>query len=183
MTLEYLQEYVLKNPRSALFARLADEYLKAQNTDRALNVCLNGLQYYPDYSTAHVVVARCLARKGDIAGALSHIEQALRRYPGNAVLVELRNQWTELLGGAARPGSQWRPVVEQKNPAPAEVEGEYSVDDMPFVSATLAEIYAAQGAYEAAITMYRKLQQQKPNQSAQFEKKIGELKEKIRRRG
>lgn len=53
-------------------------------------------------------------------------------------------------------------------------------DDSPIISVTLAEIYTNQGAYDAAIGIYRRLQQRKPQQAEEYEGKIRELMQKRR---
>lgn len=184
MTVEQLQEYMRDNPRSSLFARLADEYYRRRQFDEAVQLCINGLQVYPEYATAHIVIARCLVEKNDIPSALSYLQVALRTYPDNAVLATLRRKWEQLSSTIlqAQPPRRENKPPERSTPAATKEEtGEehFVLDDVPIVSATLAEIYAAQGAYEAAIAMYRKLQRQKPQQSKQFEKKIEELRQKM----
>lgn len=53
------------------------------------------------------------------------------------------------------------------------------VDDGRLVSATLAEIYAKQGAYAEAITSYRILSKRKPAEREAFERRIAELRIKL----
>jgi tetratricopeptide (TPR) repeat protein len=48
------------------------------------------------------------------------------------------------------------------------------------VTATLAEIYASQGEYQAAITAYRRLREQQPGEAARFDRRIAELEESLR---
>lgn len=199
MTIEQLQGHLARNLHSSLFARLADGFRRTQRTDEGLSLCLEGLQYFPDYATAHIIAARCLAQRGDLAGALSHFDVALRSYPDNPTLTELYNDWVNRLATSSPklqrepkqqvpedgyiPGKTTDTPVDSRltSPRPRSIEDDSSgvLDDVPIVSVTLAEIYAMQGAYEAAIAMYRKLQQQKPNQAKQFETKIQELKGKI----
>jgi tetratricopeptide (TPR) repeat protein len=50
------------------------------------------------------------------------------------------------------------------------------------VTATLAEIYASQGAYEEAIAAYRKLAVQQPGSAERYEKRLHELEELQRSR-
>jgi tetratricopeptide (TPR) repeat protein len=200
MTIEELQTHIDRNPRSPLFARLADEYLRAQRYDDALELCINGLQLFPDYATANLVIARCLVEKNDPATALSHLQVVLRTYPDNGVLKALYRAWEEQTAFAppeqSIPQEPEAPAPEQISPqetvqsgeteVPPQVaetakeEEDFSLDDVPIVSVTLAEIYATQGAYEAAIAMYRKLQRQKPQQAKEFEKKIEELRQKMK---
>jgi len=183
MTFEQLQDHMRDNPRSPLFARLADEYYRRREFDEAIQLCINGLQIYPDYATAHIVMARCLAEKNDIPSALSYLEVALRAYPDNAMLLTLRQQWEKQSSANKEQPAQPKTQPAKQTVAPPierEKSEEFVLDDVPIVSATLAEIYAAQGAYEAAIAMYRKLQRQKPQQAKEFEKKIEELRQKMK---
>ncbi len=53
-----MQTMVKAHPLSPLFARLADGYLEAGDPERALQVCLEGLKNYPEYASAHVVLAK-----------------------------------------------------------------------------------------------------------------------------
>lgn len=50
-----------------------------------------------------------------------------------------------------------------------------------FVTATLAEIYASQGAYDEAIEAYRKLALQRPGSAERYEKRQHELEELVKR--
>lgn len=48
-----------KNPRSRVFAPLAESYRKLGLLDDAYKVLKNGLKYNPDYSLGHLVLAHC----------------------------------------------------------------------------------------------------------------------------
>ncbi len=52
-----------------------------------------------------------------------------------------------------------------------------------FVTATLAEIYASQGAYDEAIEAYRKLALQRPGSAERYQKRLHELEELKTARG
>lgn len=59
-----LNEHLLHNPSSMLFARLADRYLSLQEIEKAIDICQNGLRHHPNYSSAYYVLAKCFfARK------------------------------------------------------------------------------------------------------------------------
>lgn len=196
MTADQLEARLAQNPHSPLFARVAAELLRTKKVDEALKLCLDGIDRYPGYVTAHFLLARCLAQKGDYESALEYIGVVLRSFPGNPIVVAFRNNWRELqrlhkpqAGKVAAAPGQPPPSQNQRTPSasrPATEESltkrvpESSTNDNPIVSVTLAEIYTTQGAYEAAIAMYRKLQRQKPQQAQQFELKIRELQEKMR---
>lgn len=187
-----------QNPHSPVFARDAEDLLRARRVDEALHLSLEGLRHFPDYATAHFVTARCFAQKNEFDRALQHLELAARFLPGNEIISHWMNEWrakAKSPRGSAdrRSAMEERADKPEKRPAAperiivsadaAEIPGsDQTLNNAPIVSVTLAEIYSMQGAYEAAIAMYRKLQQQKPGQSAQFELKIQELREKIRQR-
>lgn len=48
-----------RNPRSRVFAPLAESYRKLGLLDEAFKVLKNGLKYHPDYSLGHLVLAHC----------------------------------------------------------------------------------------------------------------------------
>ncbi len=201
MAVEQLAARISRNPQSPLFARFAEEQLRARKVDQALLVCEKGIQLFPQYTTAHIVAALCYLEKSEFQSALRHLELAINRLPDNRVLLKLRDDWLER--SKAQQGKQpqkpdgSRPTEVAGKPVAAEgiapetdtssrsrgvSSDERSLEEAPIVSVTLAEIYVMQGAYEAAIAMYRRLQQQKPQRAKQFEEKIRELKEKIRQR-
>lgn len=176
--------------------------LRAKRLDEALKLCLDGIERYPDYTTGHLLAARCLAQKGEYESALHHVNFSLQSMPGNAILLAYRNNWRELKRvlkersrsqpqlistAANKPSelttkqkSQDRVVPHDESLTTQENPVDAALIDSPIVSVTLAEIYTMQGAHEAAIAMYRKLQKQKPQQAQQFEIKIQELLGKIR---
>jgi tetratricopeptide (TPR) repeat protein len=55
-----LEKIVNKNPRSLLFAQLADEYRKDGNFDKALPLCEQGVEKHPNYLPGLLVYARIL---------------------------------------------------------------------------------------------------------------------------
>ncbi|MBN2201697.1 tetratricopeptide repeat protein [bacterium] len=82
--LDYLESRLRDNPKSLLFARLADEYLKRGNSDDALVLCTEGVKHHPYYTTGYFVLARAhvLRKEYDKAEAalkkvLSHDQQYL----------------------------------------------------------------------------------------------------------
>jgi tetratricopeptide (TPR) repeat protein len=194
MIVEQLEEHLQRNPASPLFARRADQLFRAKRFDEALHACLDGIQRYPDYATAHLLAARCYAQKGEYGEAVRHVEIALKAVPGNGILMAFRKNWKDLSRllkerPAAKPSANVESPVRKSVPT-GRAESvtresrsvEEAVTDSPIVSVTLAEIYETQGAYDAAIAMYRKLQQHKPKQAEQFEGKIRELREKLRQK-
>ncbi len=56
---ELLEKRFRKSPESRLFSRLADNYRKEGNFNRAIKLCLEGIQKHPDYVTGHIILGRC----------------------------------------------------------------------------------------------------------------------------
>jgi tetratricopeptide (TPR) repeat protein len=82
--LEYLETRLRDNPKSLLFARLADCYLNRGNTDDALVLCAEGVKHHPYYTTGFFLLAKThvLRKEYDKAEAalkkvLSHDQQFL----------------------------------------------------------------------------------------------------------
>lgn len=71
------EERLAKDPTSLAFAQLADLYRKAGRTREAVALCREGLQRYPHYTTARLILAKTQLADGDFDGALVEIEAIL----------------------------------------------------------------------------------------------------------
>ena len=87
--LDELSEKWLKNPKSRVFAPLADAYRKSGMADEALKVCLEGLKIHPDYTTAHIVLGKIYLDQSKVNDAEQEFLTALEKDPDN--LVTLNN--------------------------------------------------------------------------------------------
>ena len=89
-----------QRPRSPLFARLAEEHLAAGRVKEARELCLSGLQKYPGYLTANVILAKCYAEEKQIDEAIQLIGQVSGAFPGStallALLAPVRCTWAPL---------------------------------------------------------------------------------------
>lgn len=56
---ELLEKRFRKSPESRLFSRLANNYRKVGNFNRAIELCLEGIQRHPDYVTGHIILGLC----------------------------------------------------------------------------------------------------------------------------
>ncbi len=204
MDLPQLESHLRTYPRSPLFARLAMEYLSAGKTGEALQLCLRGVDLYPSYPAAHVVLAKCYAALSRYALALSSLETARSQVSFFPVYDKLRNEWSSRPGPDA--GKTPEPVIDAQVPAlivpaatpmesppepapPAELPAELSneelqqiqrppgsdSDEWRIVSKTLAEIFATQEEYDEAIITYRLLIQEQPAQKESYQIRIDEL--------
>ena len=65
------------NPRSQVFAALADVYRKRGDFGRAFSVCKSGLKHNPEYASAHIVLAKLYLHQGMHADALTSVSHAV----------------------------------------------------------------------------------------------------------
>jgi tetratricopeptide (TPR) repeat protein len=89
-----LERQFAENPRR-VFARLANEYRKAGDAERAIDICLSHVPQQPGYISGHIVLGQALFDTGRYDEAKSAFETALGLDPEN--LIALRQ-----LGDIAR---------------------------------------------------------------------------------
>ncbi|HEX5815664.1 MAG TPA: tetratricopeptide repeat protein [Methylomirabilota bacterium] len=75
------EERLARDPSSLAFAQLADLYRKAGRPADAIATCRAGLQRYPHYTTARLILAKTLLAENDPAAALAEIETILQVSP------------------------------------------------------------------------------------------------------
>jgi tetratricopeptide (TPR) repeat protein len=78
------EERLAKDPGSLAFAPLADAYRKAGRTRAAILLCRDGLQRFPEYATARLILAKALLDDGDADAALGEVRTILERSPADA---------------------------------------------------------------------------------------------------
>jgi len=69
------------------------------------------------------------------------------------------------------------PIRKERPPAEPQTD---PTTGLKIVTATLAEIYASQGEYQAAITAYRKLREQHPEEAGRYDRRIAQLEEQAK---
>lgn len=212
-----LEAKLSNNPRSPVFARLASYYLKEGKAQQAIDTCVAGLRFYPDYASARLILGRAYEAMGRDVEALLEYRKLSRLLPDNPTVADLLTKVERREKEAFRAFAAERlaRLEEHKNTLTFETyiagqqTGENTVDfllhklrdakrvappptaDLPredaqpqvapkIVTATLAEIYASQGEYKAAIDAYRKLRDQNPGEADRYEKRITELDEMTR---
>lgn len=107
MDLQTLEVKTAKRPRSPAFALLASEYLKTGSVSKAKQACLKGLEIFPSYVGARVMLAKCLAAEKDYTSALEHLKKALVIVPDSQALLGLKKEWERALsGGPPAPGDE-----------------------------------------------------------------------------
>jgi tetratricopeptide (TPR) repeat protein len=87
--IEKCRQIMVANPKSQIFAALAEAYRKLGDLKMALDVCNDGLHHHPDYGSAYLVLAKIARDQKRFAEA----EKAARR----AIELEGRTRSAELL--------------------------------------------------------------------------------------
>lgn len=62
------------NNKSPLFVKVAGIEIEKNNLDRAIKILLEGLKLYPDYPTAHFLLAKSYTLKSNYSQALSYLK-------------------------------------------------------------------------------------------------------------
>ena len=83
-TIRRYEERLAKDPGSLAFAPLADAYRKAGRAGEAIRLCRGGLERFPEYATARLILAKALLDSGDSDSALGEVRAILDRSPADA---------------------------------------------------------------------------------------------------
>jgi tetratricopeptide (TPR) repeat protein len=78
------EERLARDPGSLAFAPLADAYRKAGRTRDAIRLCREGLERFPQYVTARLILAKALLDDGNPDGALEEVRTILAASPQEA---------------------------------------------------------------------------------------------------
>lgn len=79
---------------SISFALEAEQLLFAGYPDEALELSLKGVECFPDYPSAYIILAKSYKETGDTLAAVKIVDIALKKFPLNKLLVSLNNQFT-----------------------------------------------------------------------------------------
>jgi tetratricopeptide (TPR) repeat protein len=93
--IEQLNEKLLADPKSRVFAQLADAYRKANLLDEAIDTAKKGLEHHPNYAVAHLILGRCYLAKGMYALAREEFEFTIKSDPQNLVGYKLLGETFE----------------------------------------------------------------------------------------
>ena len=186
-------EILVKDQRSTIFVSLAEAYRKMGLFEDARQIIAKGLEVHPDFSPAHIVIARVMCQLEDFAGSEAAFKRALELdheslaalvgYARVKILLGEEREARELLL-RARHLSPADPVINKlllslpeeqlANDSDSEEEESIGVASKPLVSSTLAELYLKQGLKDEALKVYQELLQQTPDDLA-LRRKIKEL--------
>ena len=99
VTIRRYEERLAKDPGSLVFAPLADAHRKAGRAREAIRLCREGLERFPGYATARLILAKALVDNGEHDAALTEVKAILSGNPGDAPAHRLA---AELLRRAGR---------------------------------------------------------------------------------
>ncbi len=180
--LKSLIERCEKAPETRLFAPLADAYRKSGDLEKAIEVCEKGLERFPDYASARVILGKCFYDKGATERARGEFERVLGIDPDNMVALKFMGEIHLAENEKKKAGESFRkllaidPTNEEAAKILDEIESEFKVkeidlgnklrvkDERPgeLATMTLAGIYTAQGYYNKALKIYEDVLQKEP---------------------
>ena len=86
-----------KNPRSKVFALLADLYRKQGDREKALALCKKGVRAHPQFSLGHIALALIFLDMNKLEMAVSCLEKAVDLSPENIFAYKVLGQiWLKL---------------------------------------------------------------------------------------
>jgi tetratricopeptide (TPR) repeat protein len=205
MKLELLEKKYQHHPRKKYFFPLANAYREHKKLNKCIETFRKGLSLYPCYWAAKVALGRALLEKGDLEEALRELEEAATHVPENLLMHELlasiyfkkgdlekadhhanlvlfvnpfhgkcHGIKDEITKSRARErdlgeGNLIREGGENK----AEIS--FEEDEGEIITATLAELYTAQGLPGKALKIYQKLIDLHPEQEDEWKRRIAAL--------
>lgn len=88
-TTEMLEKRFRKAPDSRLFSRLADAHRKEGNINRAIELCMDGIQKHPDYLTGHLILGRCFFEQQNFNEAFDEFKKVCTLDRHNQIAIKM----------------------------------------------------------------------------------------------
>ncbi len=110
--LDKLFERYRRAPHSFVFAPLADACRKAGRIDEAIEICENGLKLHPEYTSAHVVLAKCFHDQGKAKEAEAEFNKVLSLDPENLVALKYLGMMAAERGNKVEAVSYFTHILE-----------------------------------------------------------------------
>jgi tetratricopeptide (TPR) repeat protein len=87
--IRHLETRLAREPGSQAYAALAEAYRRAGRGEEAVALCRQGLERYPEYTTARFVLAKALLDGDEVEAAGVEFEQFLEREPDHEPALRL----------------------------------------------------------------------------------------------
>ncbi len=181
--IERLNEKLRRDPKSRIFAQLADAYRRNGMVDEALEVLKTGLDVHPNYATAHLVLARCYIDKHLHEMAKDSLKKVVTLDPQSMVGYRLLAQICEKLGDEndlilAYKGITALDQTDVETKKKLEELLKKKAEEDVLASLSLAREYENQGYFEKALEIYKKLSYHDPG-DIELQNKVKELSDKV----
>lgn len=173
------EERLAKDPTSLAFAALADLYRKAGRTREAIALCREGLERYPRYTTARLILAKAYLTERNQEDALRELSQVVAQNPDD---VQAHRLLSDLYrrGGALDLAARHLDHVLALEPGDREAArlrdllrsggalGETSglrkiLEDDTFITMSFATICLEQGLMEDAAAIFLRILKRDPD--------------------
>jgi len=193
------EERLQRDPESLAFAQLADLYRKSGRARDAIALCRRGLDRYPHYTTARLILAKTLLGEGDHDAALAELTSILGESPKEAQAHRLSAEIHRLRGDldaaahhldvAARldpTDRESRALLGLLRAAPhdGEISGLARVlADDTFVTTAFGALCLDQGLTEEALNIFIRILRKEPNNADARAGLEGALRARLKRRG
>ena len=194
------EERLARDPGSLAFAQLADLYRKAGRTTEAIALCRDGLARYPQYTTARMILAKCLLTEGRLDEVEAEVSVMLQASPKDVQCLRLAAEVERRRGNVDAAADHLDKVVKldpsdreartllgllRADPqAGAELAGLARVlRDDTFATLTFGAACLEQGCLDEAAAVFTRLLRKDPNDSRAREGLEQTLRARSRRKG
>ena len=194
------EERLARDPSSLAFAQLADLYRKAGRTQDAISLCRQGLERYPQYTTARLILAKSWLAEGRLDEAVAEIRTMLEANPKDVQCLRLAAEVERRRGQVDAAADHLERVVKldpgdresrallsflRADPqAMADSTGLARVlRDDTFATRTFGAACLEQGCYDEAAQVFTRLLRRDPTDSGAREGLEQTLRARTRRKG
>jgi tetratricopeptide (TPR) repeat protein len=164
-----------RSPESRIFAPLADAYRKKGDVEKAIKICEQGLQRFPDYASARVILGKCYYDNGASERSKTEFERVLELDSENMVALKFLGDIFFAEDNKEKAAGYYNELlsIDPKNKEVKKFLDQLSEEFIPKsidlnddknierttketgpTTMTLAGIYAAQGYYSRALEVY-----------------------------
>lgn len=99
--LKELHNRFKQNPKSRLFAPLAEAFRRQGKIEEAIQLCAEGLVHHPDFHSGRVALAKCLMDQQDWEEAKKQLEMVVEAVPDNLLAQKLLGRCHLKMGNRA----------------------------------------------------------------------------------
>lgn len=89
---EKYQIVMQRDPKSQVFAPLAEAYRKMGLIEEAFQLCMKGVKYNPQFAGGHIAFAKILIARGEYAAAEKELDMAVTLSPENIMGYQLMGE-------------------------------------------------------------------------------------------